>query len=77
MILFLQTALHAAASWSSPDILRLLVERGGNINITDEDEETPLFVVESVDMAKLVLELGGDPSHRNAEGNTVRASLSS
>lgn len=47
------------------------MERGGNINITDEDGETPLFVVESVDMAKLVLELGGDPKHKNAEGLTV------
>ncbi|GAA5998694.1 ankyrin repeat domain-containing protein [Rhodotorula paludigena] len=60
--------LHAAASWGHSDILRLLVERGGDINLADSDGDTPLYVVESVAMAKLVVELGGDAKWRNEEG---------
>lgn len=65
--------LHAAASWGQSDILRYLVEKGGDINLTDSDGETPLFVVETVGMAKLVVELGGDPKVKNEEGLTVRS----
>ena len=36
---------------------------------------TPLFTVESLDICKLVLELGGDPHLRNAEGQTAAQSL--
>lgn len=63
--------LHAAASWNHPEILRYLVEKGGDINIADDDGETPLFVVEQVGMARLIVELGGHPNHRNLEGVTV------
>jgi len=65
------TPLHAAASWAHPDILRYLVQKGGNINTTDEDGETSLYVVETTEMAALVIELGGDPRWKNAEGVTV------
>ncbi|BGP30614.1 hypothetical protein JCM10296v2_002370 [Rhodotorula toruloides] len=67
--------LHAAASWGQSDILRYLVEKGGDINLTDSDGETPLFVVETVGMAKLVVDLGGDPKWKNEEGATPAASL--
>lgn len=66
------TPLHAAASWGHIDILRYLVGKGGDINIRDGDDETPLFVVESAEMARVVIELGGDATLRNAEGVTVR-----
>lgn len=65
------TPLHAAASWGHVDILRYLVNKGGNINVTDADGETPLFVVETAEMARAVVELGGDPRIRNLEGITV------
>lgn len=68
--------LHAAASWGHADLLRYLVERGGDINLTDSDRETPLYVVENVAMAKLVVELGGDPRWTNEEGLTVRPPFS-
>jgi ankyrin repeat protein len=64
--------MHAAASWSSLAVLRLLVSRGGNVNLTDDDGETPLFVAESVETAQLLLELGADPLHKSKEGLTVR-----
>ncbi|KAK9894446.1 ankyrin [Cystobasidium minutum MCA 4210] len=63
------TALHAAASWGHADLLRTLVsEYAGDINIADNDGDTPLFTVESIDMCKLVLELGGDPTLVDNDG---------
>lgn len=53
-------------------MLRWLVAQGGDINTTDSDGETPLFVVETAEMARTVVELGGDVRLRNAEGMTVR-----
>ncbi|BGP38341.1 hypothetical protein JCM10450v2_002289 [Rhodotorula kratochvilovae] len=67
--------LHAAASWGHSDILRFLVASGGDINLADGDGDTPLYVVESVGMAKLVVELGGDARHTNEEGLTPAAAL--
>ncbi|GAA6049024.1 hypothetical protein JCM3770_005444 [Rhodotorula araucariae] len=67
--------LHAAASWGHADILRFLVASGGDINLADGDGDTPLYVVETVAMAKLVVDLGGDARHRNADGLTPAAAL--
>ncbi|OAV93926.1 hypothetical protein, variant [Puccinia triticina 1-1 BBBD Race 1] len=36
---------------------------------------TPLFSVEDLDTAKLVIELGGDPRHKNSEGKTAAENL--
>ncbi|KAG0146472.1 hypothetical protein CROQUDRAFT_671100 [Cronartium quercuum f. sp. fusiforme G11] len=65
------TPLHAAASWSHHHILRYLHSKGGDLNITDEDGDTPLFSVEDLETAKLVIELGGEASHQNAIGHTA------
>jgi hypothetical protein len=63
------TALHAAVSWGHADLLRMLVsEYNGDINIADNDGDTPLFTVETLEMCKLVLELGGDPTLIDKEG---------
>ncbi|GAA5834817.1 hypothetical protein JCM9279_007117 [Rhodotorula babjevae] len=67
--------LHAAASWGHSDILRFLVSNGGDINLADSDGDTPLYVVETIGMAKLVVDLGADPRHVNEEGLTPAAAL--
>jgi hypothetical protein len=36
------TPLHAAASWGHADILRYLVSKSGDINVTDSDGECVL-----------------------------------
>src|ERR1700749_4309002 len=49
--------LHAAASYNHLDLLRTLVrEFKVNVNLRDEDDETALFVVETVDAAKMLVE---------------------
>lgn len=65
--------LHAAASYNHLDLLRALVnEFHVDINIKDEDAETPLFVVETVEAAQLLIdELGADPKIKSEEGMTA------
>lgn len=65
--------LHASVSYNHPALLRSLVrDFHADINLRDEDGETPLFASESVDIARVVLEeLGGDSQARNNEGQTA------
>ena len=65
--------LHAATSYNHPGLLRTLVrDYHADVNICDEDGETPLFAAESVDIARTLVEsLGADVNHRNLEGQTA------
>ena len=67
------TPLHAAASYNHISLLKKLVlEHGGNVNLQDHDGDTPLFVAETVEVAKtLIEELHADPNHRNHSNQTV------
>lgn len=69
--------LHAAASYNHLDLLRALVlEFKANVDIRDEDDETPLFVVETVDAARLLVEeLGADVNAVGSEGLTARQKI--
>lgn len=71
--------LHAAASYNHVDLLRALVnEFHVDVNLRDEDEETCLFVAESVEVAKcLVEELKIDTSAQNEDGQTAREKIDS
>ena len=67
------TAVHAAASYGHIDLLRKLCkELGGDINVRDNDGDTPLHHTEDAATAKVILEeLGGDISLANSEGKTA------
>lgn len=69
--------LHAAASYGHLDLLRTLVrEFHVDVNLTDEDGETCLFVAESVEVARcLVEELGADINLRNNDGLVAQESI--
>lgn len=66
--------VHAAASYNHLDLLEILIrELKVDVNIKDEDGETALFVVETVDCAKLLVEtLGADITVRGEEAKTAR-----
>lgn len=68
------SVMHAAASYNHLDLLRTLVnEFNVNVDLKDEDGETALFVTETVDSAKvLVEELCADLTIRNNEGKTAQ-----
>ena len=69
--------VHAAASYNHLDLLRALVrELHVDVNLKDEDDETALFVVETPEAAKvLVEELGADILHKGSEGLTAREKI--
>jgi len=69
--------LHAAASYGHPDLLRALVnEFDVKVDMKDEDGETALFVVETVECAKtLVEELHANLAIRAFDGKTPRERL--
>lgn len=71
--------MHAAASYNHIELLRSLVnEFSVDVNIRDEDNETCLFVVESVEAAKcLVEELKIDVGIQNDEGMTAQEKFES
>ncbi|ORX68591.1 ankyrin, partial [Linderina pennispora] len=62
--------LHAAASWKRLELLKYLLENGGNVNIADADGDTPLHICEDKACAELLLEHGADPECKNSEGLT-------
>ncbi|KEQ59051.1 uncharacterized protein M437DRAFT_57658 [Aureobasidium melanogenum CBS 110374] len=65
--------LHAAASYNHPELLQTLLSTYSvNPNLVDEDDETCLFSVETLDMAKFLVEqCNVDTTHKNAEGQTA------
>lgn len=66
------TPMHAAAAYGHLDLLKKMCnEYNGDINVLDNDGDTPLHHVEDVATARLIVEeLGGDFTIRNVEGQT-------
>jgi len=70
------TLLHAASSYSHPDLIRTLIkDHNVNPNTVDEDNETPLFVAENEEVARLLLELGADVWWKNEDGLTAEEKI--
>lgn len=65
---FSYTPMHAAASYGHLDVLRYLLSHGGDINITDDDGDTPLYTVEDSSTARFLVEHGATLDHRNNDG---------
>jgi ankyrin repeat protein len=68
------TPMHASASYAHTDILEYLISVGGDINLRDDDGDTPLYVVESVEMARWMIERGAQWGVVNEEGLSVSQS---
>ncbi|ETW83083.1 hypothetical protein HETIRDRAFT_247006, partial [Heterobasidion irregulare TC 32-1] len=62
------TPMHAAASYGQLHVLDYLISRGGDVNTTDDDGDTPLYTVENVETARYLVEHGATVDRRNNEG---------
>ncbi|CAE6380139.1 unnamed protein product [Rhizoctonia solani] len=62
------TPMHAAASYGHIPILTYLISKGGDVNITDEEGDTPLYTAESVPVAQFLVEHGALVDVTNSEG---------
>lgn len=69
---YLTRTRHAAASYGHIPLLDYLVSVGGDVNIRDSDEETPLFTVEDWDTMSWLVDHECDIGATNVEGLTVR-----
>lgn len=65
---FTYTPMHAAASYGQHQVLSYLVSKGGDVNVTDEDGDTPLYTVENVETAQWLISHGAITDRRNNEG---------
>ncbi|KAF8674175.1 Ankyrin repeats (many copies) [Rhizoctonia solani] len=62
------TPMHAAASYGHIPILTYLISKGGDVNITDEEGDTPLYTAETVAVAQFLVEHGALVDVTNSEG---------
>ncbi|QPG76022.1 hypothetical protein FOA43_003408 [Brettanomyces nanus] len=70
------TPMHAAASYGNNDLLEYLILKGGDVNIQDNDGDTPLHHTESLATAKLLIEKNNaDYTVRNSDGQTALEAL--
>ncbi|KAF8227276.1 ankyrin [Tricholoma matsutake] len=65
---FTYTPMHAAASYGQLDVLHYLISRGGDVNITDSDGDTPLYTVETIETARFLVEHGAIVDRTNNHG---------
>ncbi|KAK0450129.1 ankyrin repeat-containing domain protein [Armillaria borealis] len=72
---FTYTPMHAAASYGHIHVLEFLLAHGGDVNITDDDGETPLYVVEDVVTARWLIDHGAVIDRTNNEGVSPIESL--
>jgi len=71
----LSAASAAAVSYGHLEIAKLLLERGADPNITDNDNDTPLHVCETVECAELLLAANARLDAVNSAGQQVRGLL--
>ncbi|KAF8071732.1 hypothetical protein FPV67DRAFT_1482477 [Lyophyllum atratum] len=60
--------MHAAASYGQLPVLEYLISRGGDVNVADEDGDTPLYTVENIETARFLVDHGATIDRRNSEG---------
>ncbi|TFK72911.1 ankyrin [Pluteus cervinus] len=65
---FTYTPMHAAASYGHLHVLDYLIAHGGDVNITDDDGDTPLYTVETVETAQYLVEHGAVVDRKNNDG---------
>ena len=67
----LGTAISEAASRGFSDVVRLLVDAGGDVNLIDNNGWTPLMSAENPDIVRLLVSLGAEVDATDVNGWTA------
>ena len=65
------TALHQCVRLSNTKMMKILLDRGANVEIKDDDGETPVFVASSSgdpELVRLLLKAGANPNVKAKDG---------
>ena len=62
------TCMHAASSYTCIAVLEWLVKNGADVNVKDEDGDTPLHHAETQEAAAWLVANGADHQVKNVEG---------
>jgi len=65
------SAMHAACSYGHTVLLCWMINEGGDVNLLDEDGDTPLHVCESPECADVLIQAGADQNAVNSTGWTA------
>jgi len=65
-----EDALHNAVSSGNPEMVKLVLGRGCNVNAPDRQGRTPLFYAPGKEVASLLIESGASPDVRDSKGLT-------
>ena len=65
------TCLHSSSAYKRLDVVSWLLQSGANVNVADGEGDIPLHYADSLEVARILLANGADPSIRNAEGKTA------
>lgn len=62
---------HAAASYGEMEVLEFLLSVGANVQLRDEDGDTPLLVSEKPEIFQRLIQAGADPLATNTNGQGI------
>ncbi|WP_420347620.1 ankyrin repeat domain-containing protein [Pelagibius sp.] len=69
--------LHLVCSWDDVEAVTALLVAGAKVNAKGDNKQTPLFRVESVQVADLLLSAGADPTLKDEFDETAETYLRS
>lgn len=65
------SAIHAAASYGHEELIRYLISAGANVNLKDNDGDTPILLCEEPEIFTILKSYGADPIAVNDIGQGI------